>query len=191
MTTPPGHWRVQSSRYVCKDRWIAVRADDCVTDEGVEVAPFYVLEYPDWVQVVALDRAGRVLLVEQYRHAIGRLSVELPAGAMEPDDADPIAAAARELMEETGCAGSQLELIHTSSPNPATHTNQIHTVLARDARPAGEPQENATERITTRWVSAREAFDRAMSGDMPSIQAAPLLAALWRDRRLAFTEGKT
>ncbi len=48
-------WTVNHSRYVLRDRWITVRADDCVTSQGVEIAPFYVLEYLGWVHVVALD----------------------------------------------------------------------------------------------------------------------------------------
>ena len=66
-----GKWRVTGSRYVHKDRWIAVRADDCVTEDGVSVAPYYVLEYPDWVEIVALDADDNLLLVRQYRHGVG------------------------------------------------------------------------------------------------------------------------
>jgi 8-oxo-dGTP pyrophosphatase MutT (NUDIX family) len=84
-----GKWRVTASRYIHKDRWIALRADDCVTDDGVPVAPYYVLEYPDWVEVVALDADDNVLLVRQYRHGMGDFSIELPAGGMDPGDTDP------------------------------------------------------------------------------------------------------
>ena len=56
-------WRVQASRLALVDRWIRVRADDCLTAEGVEVAPFYVLEYPDWVHVVAVSPDQQILLI--------------------------------------------------------------------------------------------------------------------------------
>ena len=71
MTSRLQPWTVRSSRRVLHDRWISVRADDCVTAEGAEVSPFYVLEYPDWVNVVALDDENHVLLVRQYRHGLG------------------------------------------------------------------------------------------------------------------------
>src|SRR4051794_32365072 len=62
----PKPWTVKNSRDVIRDRWVKLRADDCVTAEGVEIAPYYVLEYPDWVHVVALDDEDHIILVEQY-----------------------------------------------------------------------------------------------------------------------------
>lgn len=111
------------SRYVHKDRWIAVRADDCVTEDGVSVAPYYVLEYPDWVEIVALDADDNLLLVRQYRHGIADFSIELPAGGMDPSGADPCTAAARELLEETGCAGDMV-WVGEARRNASTHANR-------------------------------------------------------------------
>lgn len=88
-------------QYVLRDRWISVHADDCVTAEGVEISPYYVLEYPDWVNVVALDEYDHVLLIRQYRHGLGRISLELPCGGAEPGEST-LDAARRELLEETG-----------------------------------------------------------------------------------------
>ncbi|WP_421739971.1 NUDIX hydrolase [Caulobacter sp.] len=173
-----GKWRVTASRYVHKDRWIAVRADDCVTDEGVVVAPYYVLDYPDWVQIVALDAADNVLLIRQYRHGLGDFSIELPAGAMDASDDDPLVAAARELLEETGCAGD-LTLIGQTSPNPANHANRIHTVVARNVVVVAEPADDPTERIERFWVTPEEAVRMAMTGEITTaIQIASLLVGL-------------
>jgi 8-oxo-dGTP pyrophosphatase MutT (NUDIX family) len=173
-----GKWRVAASRHVLKDRWISVRADDCVTDTGVEIAPYYVLEYPDWVHVVALDADDNVLLIRQYRHGGDLFSVELPAGMMDPGETDPLAAAARELMEETGCAGD-LTYVGQNSPNPATHTNRVHTVVARDVVAAGAPADDPTERIEAFWVSAAEALRMALNNELTSaIQLASLLTGL-------------
>ncbi|MGR4865511.1 NUDIX hydrolase [Caulobacter sp. LARHSG274] len=173
-----GKWRVTASRYVHKDRWIAVRADDCVTEEGVSIAPYYVLEYPDWVHVVALDAAHNVLLIRQYRHGLGDFSLELPAGAMDAADADPLAAAARELLEETGHAGD-LSLVGRTAPNPAIQTNQIHTVVARNIVHVAAPADDPTERIELLWVPASEAIRLALDGEMvTAIQVASLLAGL-------------
>ena len=175
-----GKWRVAASRRVLKDRWISVRADDCITDAGVTIAPYYVLEYPDWVHVVALDANDNVLLIRQYRHGGALFSIELPAGMMDPDDADPLAAAARELLEETGCAG-KLTYVGQNSPNPATHTNRIHTIVARDVVVKGPPADDPTERIETFWVSAPEALRMALNNELTSaIQLASLLTALAR-----------
>lgn len=175
-----GKWRVAASRHVLKDRWISVRADDCVTDAGVEIAPYYVLEYPDWVHVVALDADDNVLLIRQYRHGGDLFSVELPAGMMDPSDADPLAAAARELLEETGCSG-ELTYLGWNSPNPATHTNRVHTVVARNVVATAAPADDPTERIEAFWVSPAEALRMALNNELNSaIQLASLLTALGR-----------
>jgi 8-oxo-dGTP pyrophosphatase MutT (NUDIX family) len=173
-----GKWRVTASRYVHKDRWISVRADDCVTDEGAVVAPYYVLEYPDWVEVVALDADDNVLLVKQYRHGLGGISIELPAGGMEPTDTDPCAAAGRELLEETGCAGI-LTLVGDTRPNAGTHSNRTHIVLARHTAKVAEPKDDPTERIERLWVPAAEALRMALAGELTvGMQVASLLRGL-------------
>jgi 8-oxo-dGTP pyrophosphatase MutT (NUDIX family) len=130
----PLAWTVESSTHVVRDQWISVRADNCRTPEGVEVAPFYVLEYADWVQVVALDDQEHVILVEQYRHGLGITSLELPTGSMEPEDVDPLDAGRRELVEETGFEADSWQHIATLAPNPANQNNRCHIVLALGAR---------------------------------------------------------
>lgn len=157
-------WRVEASRLVVDDRWLRVRADDCVTAEGVRIAPFFVTEYPDWVIVVALDEAGDLLLVDQYRHGWGVTSRELPTGAIDPEDADPIAAGQRELLEETGFGGGAWRLAATLAPNPATPTNRCHTVLATGVRRLAEPVDEPTERLRLSIRPVAEVIAQARSG---------------------------
>jgi 8-oxo-dGTP pyrophosphatase MutT (NUDIX family) len=171
-------WRTLNSREVLRDRWISVRADDCVTADGLEISPYYVLDYPDWVHVVALDPLDRVLLIRQYRHGAGIVSVELPAGGVEPSDADILTAGARELAEEAGYGG-RVSLVGVNSPNPANHSNRIHTVLARDIAPMGAPQKSPFEEIEPFFVDVDEAVRLATSGEMASaIQVTSLLLGL-------------
>lgn len=121
-------WSTKDSKYIFADRWIKVRADDCLTAEGKIIAPYYVLEYPHWVHMVVIDEKNRVLVTQQYRHGAKRIVMELPAGTMDKSDESPLAAAQRELMEETGYAGKFM-LAGIASPNPATHTNSVYTYL--------------------------------------------------------------
>lgn len=173
-----GKWRVTASRYIHKDRWISLRADDCVTDEGAVVAPYYILEYPDWVELVALDADNNVLLVKQYRHGLGGISTELPAGGMDPCETDPVAAAARELLEETGCSGT-FSVVGESWPNAGTHSNRTHIVLACDVVRVAEPKDDPAERIETIWVSAAEAIRMALAGELTvGMQTSALLRGL-------------
>lgn len=173
-----GTWRVTASRYVHRDRWISLRADDCVTDEGVVIAPYYVLDYPDWVEVIALDAADNVLLVRQYRHGLGGMSLELPAGGMESTDTDPLHTARRELLEETGCVGI-LTLVGETRPNAGTHSNRTHIILARQVTQVAEPRDDPTERLERLWVPAAEALRMALAGELTvGMQVGSLLRGL-------------
>ncbi|WFU09934.1 NUDIX hydrolase [Rhizobium sp. CB3090] len=174
---PP--WQVKSSKHLLHDRWLKVRADACVTAEGVEIAPYYVLEYPDWVQVVALDAEDNIYLVQQYRHALGVVSLELPGGAIDANDASPVEAATRELREETGLSASEWEYVSALAPNPATHSNRSHIVLARNVEISGKPVDDPTERIRLIRMPIRQAIKLALEGKMiQTIHIAALTLAL-------------
>jgi 8-oxo-dGTP pyrophosphatase MutT (NUDIX family) len=147
-----------------------------VTSSGVEVSPFYVLEYPDWVSVVALDAENHVVLVEQYRHGYGGPTLELPGGIMDPEDESPVTTAARELQEETGYGAESFQLLASLSPNPATHTNRTHVVLARGAIPIRPPAPDLTEDISIVRKPAAEALQIALGGEMAHAQHVGLLA---------------
>lgn len=169
------NWTVNRSRNIFRDRWISVRADDCVTSSGVEIAPFYVLEYPDWVHVVAIDAEEHILLVRQYRHGYGGSTLELPGGVVDATDNDPLTAAARELMEETGYAAENLRLLASLSPNPATHTNRVHVVLAHPVRHMGPASPEPSESITLVRVPVAEAAAMALGGELAHAQHVGLL----------------
>ncbi|QND49972.1 NUDIX hydrolase [Rhizobium lusitanum] len=174
---PP--WQVKSSTQLLHDRWLKVRADACVTAEGVEIAPYYVLEYPDWVEVVALDAEDNIYLVQQYRHGLGVVALELPGGAIDASDASPVEAAARELREETGLSAPEWEHVGSLAANPATHTNLCHIVLARNVELTAKPSDDPTERIRLIRMPIRQAIGLALEGKMIQvIHVAALTLAL-------------
>ena len=172
-------WRVEHSRLAFDHRWLRVRADDCVTAEGVRIAPFFVTENPDWAIVVALDADGQLLLVDQYRHGWGVVSRELPTGAVDPGDGDAIAAAKRELREETGYGGGEWRLIATLAPNPSNQSNRCHVVLAAGVAKVGEPQDEPTERLRLARLPLNEVMSLARSGGIiQAMHVAALAMAL-------------
>ena len=156
-------WTVTRSRHVLRDRWISVRADDCVMASGATVAPFYVLEYPDWVHVVALDRQNHLIMVRQYRHGFGAETLELPGGMMDAADAGPLEAGMRELREETGYVGYG-KIVASLSPNPATHSNRLHVVLATEVECQQEPSLDESEDVKVERVPLASAYSQALSG---------------------------
>ncbi|MFN6528386.1 NUDIX hydrolase [Nostoc sp. ChiSLP03a] len=114
---------------------------------GTIVEPYYVLEYPTWVNVVALTKNQEVILVKQYRHGLKKTILELPSGAVETEDFFPIEAAKRELLEETGYTSNHFIETGILSPNPATHTNLTHCFLATDVECVADLKLDVTEQI--------------------------------------------
>jgi 8-oxo-dGTP pyrophosphatase MutT (NUDIX family) len=171
-------WTVLSSKTVLKDKWIDVRADDCITAEGALIAPYYVLSYPDWVHVVAIDHLGNVLLVEQYRHGTAEMSLEVPGGGVESAE-EPLEAAQRELLEETGYSGTEWRYCGRLSPNPAIQSNYSHIILATGVSKTQSERDDPTERMQVRLTSIAEAIDYALSGQIcQSLHVSALLIAL-------------
>ena len=86
-----------SSRYLAEKPWFTVREERVQLPNGNEIPNYYVFEYPDWVNVIAVTRDGKFVFERQYRHAVGLVSYELCAGVCEPDDASPLESTRREL----------------------------------------------------------------------------------------------
>ena len=171
-------WTVERSRYLMHDRWLTVRVDDCHTESGETVAPYYVLEYPDWAHVVAFDEQERLLIIRQYRHGAGRVCAELPGGIVDAGE-PPLAAAQRELREETGYGGGTWETLAAFSPNPATHTNTQHSLLARGITRLSEPRLDAAEEIEVEFVSVSSVLEMIRRGEFAQgLHIASVLLAL-------------
>lgn len=183
-------WRVASSRTVLADRWINLRADDCVTASGKSIAPYYVLTYPEWVHVVAVTEADELVLVRQYRHAAGAMTLELPGGMMDHDDASAEHAARRELMEETGFAGDRYQPVCALFTNPATHTNRLHIYAAAGVRRVAAPRlEIGEDGLAVQLVPVTEVVARLADGIIgPAMQASAVLLGLAALGRLSFAQ---
>ena len=96
--------------------------------------PFYVLATHSWTNIVALTQEGKVLMVNQFRHGTKEMSLEVPGGAVDEKDSDPLEAAKRELKEETGHEADEWHLIGATHPNPAILDNTCYLYLALGAR---------------------------------------------------------
>ncbi|MDN3445030.1 NUDIX hydrolase [Microbacterium sp. APC 3901] len=151
MSPDPSPWRVVGSELIHADRWIRVCSDDCLDASGRSIAPYYVLEYGDWISVLALDRGGSAIVVEEYRHGAGIVAVGTIGGGVEAGES-PDAAAIRELREETGYEAGEIIDLGATWANFGTHTNGVHHFLARDCVRVAEQSLDESEAITVRIV---------------------------------------
>ena len=105
-----------------------------------------VLESVDWINVVALTREGLSIMVDQYRFGIGARTLETPGGMVDPGET-PLAAAQRELLEETGYGGGTWRSLGAVEPNPAIHPHLCHHFLADGVKELAAPQPGPGEAI--------------------------------------------
>jgi len=158
------HWRTRSRRTLVDDKWLCLHADECELPSGHIIPPYYVFEERDWVQIVAIDTEEKVLLTRQYRHGAKVVSTELPCGIMNGGET-PLAAAQRELLEETGHAAAEWIPLPGLFPNPARQTNRIHSFFALQLHNLGSQALDASEDITFEFVSPGEIQRKIETGD--------------------------
>ncbi|WP_412467393.1 NUDIX hydrolase [Pedobacter sp. KLB.chiD] len=121
-------WQKLASKYLVREQWATLRVDEVKLPGGVVKDDYYVLEYPNWVNAIALTEEGKIIMVRQYRHAADIVSLEVPGGVIDGDEAPEIAVK-RELLEETGYSFKTCKLIAELYPNPATSNNRTFTYL--------------------------------------------------------------
>ena len=157
-------WKTIKTKKLVEDKWLTLRADTCETERGIIVDPFYVVECSDWVEIVAFNDNEEILLIQQYRHGAGKISTEIPSGIMESEDASPIEAAKRELLEETGCSADRFEHVGWLHPNPARQNNKNHCILALGTRMIQEPKPDLTEDIRFEFVPLKKLIELIEKG---------------------------
>jgi 8-oxo-dGTP pyrophosphatase MutT (NUDIX family) len=156
-------WVVLSSRLLVDRRWLRLHEQRVALPNGVVIDPFHLFETPDWVAVLAVTPKDELVLVQQYRHGLGQMSLELPAGVIDEGET-PAVAAHRELLEETGYVADELVPMIVLSPEPHRSTHRAHFFLARGARFSGKSSPEPTEvlEVVTRPISS--VVDDALNG---------------------------
>ena len=139
-------WKTIDSKYIIQRPWATLRVDKLEMPNGNIKDEYYVLEYPTWVNMVAITEDNQVIFVKQYRHGAGQIMVELPAGVVEENE-DPEIAARRELLEETGYAFDDISYVCELYANPATSGNLTYTYLLTGGRKVQEQELDPSEDI--------------------------------------------
>ncbi len=149
-------WEKLNSEEIANYRIFKMRRDVRRSPRTGAEHSFFVLQSPDWVNVVALTPENQVVLIHQFRHGTERVTLEIPGGMVDPHENDPAETARRELLEETGYAAEQVIHIGTVEPNPAFLDNTCYTYLALNARWQQAPQFDGAEDIAVELVPIEE-----------------------------------
>lgn len=117
---------------------------------------FFVIDCPNWVNVIAVTPDDQLVMIEQFRVGTNTVELEIPGGMIDPKDASPLEAGLRELREETGYEGDRAEVLGKIFPNPAIMSNTCFTILVRNCELKHPTEFDVGEDLITRLVPAKE-----------------------------------
>jgi ADP-ribose pyrophosphatase len=166
-----------------RGRVISVTTDEVRLPNGHE-AVLEVVHHPGGAATVALDEAGRVCLLRQYRYVADGWLWELPAGKLEPNE-PPLLTAQRELIEEAGVRAARWQSLGVCLSSPGVFSERLHLYLASGLEPATAAHERA-EVIVVHWVPFAQACTWALDGTISDCKTA---IGLLRARNMSPTSG--
>ncbi|MCM1451126.1 MAG: NUDIX hydrolase [Clostridium sp.] len=169
-------WAVEKSEYLFRRPWLTVRRDAVRLPDGKVNPEFYILEYPSWVNVIAITEEGDFVMIEQYRHGLRDVFFEIVAGVVEEGE-DTLDAAKRELQEETGFGGGQWQLFSVISGNPSVTNNLTYCYLATEVKRISEQRLDATEDIRVHVLHPSDVLGMLQRDE---IKQALMAAPLWK-----------
>ena len=169
-------WKTLASEYLFRRPWLTARRDTVQLPNGVVHDEYYVLEYPTWVNVIAITTGGRFVGVEQYRHGGQDRFTGLVAGVAEKGEARS-EAAKRELLEETGFGGGEWTLNTVLSANPGSQNNLTYSFIARGVEQITGQHLDTTEDVGVRILTREEVY-RLLADD--EMKQALMAAPLWK-----------
>jgi ADP-ribose pyrophosphatase len=174
---PPHEFAVSDSETLHVGRVLALRLDQVVMPGG-RAARREVVEHPGSVAVLPLHDDGSVVMIDQYRHPVGRRMRELPAGLLDVPGEDPVAAAQRELVEETGYTARGWWVLADVAPSPGFSDEVVRVFLARGLTEVGRPAAGDDEEadLDVVLLPLAEAVRQALAGEIIS---APTVAGLF------------
>jgi 8-oxo-dGTP pyrophosphatase MutT (NUDIX family) len=180
-TVAPPAWRVLEEEHLQHCKVFDVHKATMESPLTGEPHPFYRIESPPWVNIVALTEAEELVLIRQFRHGSRVVTLEIPGGLVDPGET-PEFAGGRELLEETGYRAGRLESLGSLNPNPALFANRVHMQVALDCVQEQEIQNTSTEHTMVELLPLAELPGVLREGgiDHALVVAALYAFDLWR-----------
>ena len=190
LTDELANWPVVSSAELARGRLVTLRTDKVRTPDD-ELAERDVVLHPGAVAVLALDDVQQVLLIRQYRHPVGRLLWEIPAGLRDVSGETPWATARRELLEEAGYRARDWRVLADYYTSPGFTTERLRVFLARDLEFVPEAErdfvpEAEEAQLLIAWLPLDEAVRKVFAGDLHNGVAALAILAAYAARSEGF-----
>lgn len=165
MMQKPDIWKRIDSTEIADCRIFKIREDICERAGDNTSHNFFVIENPDWVNIIALTKDGDVVLINQFRHGTEEIILEIPGGMIDEGE-EPETAARRELVEETGYEAAEFVYLGKSRPNPAIQNNTIYHFLAKDCVKVKETSFDEHESVVTCIVPYENVKKLILSGEI-------------------------
>lgn len=178
-------WRKVGTEQVADCKVFTVHKGTFQRDGDGERAEFYLIDNPDWVNVIGVTRDGEAIFIEQYRPGSESMIFEIPGGMVD-DGEDPEATVKRELAEETGYTCGRLIKTGCSYPNPAQQGNKLYHFLALECERTKEVKFDEHESIVTKLVPLREIAELVHNGTITHSLA---ITAIYYAQRYLKDEG--
>lgn len=157
-------WKCIGKEYVVSNQWLKLRKDKVLLPNGALVDDYYVIEKRDVVLILALTKDNRIVLKEEYRYPINKITLELPGGTMHKGEEAPIEAAKRELLEETGYIGHEWREFGMLFDYPTKDTNRIHLFIAKNIEIMPKRNLDISENIKCHLYSLNEVKELVING---------------------------
>ena len=150
-------WKTIHSESLLKTSVFEISKEKCELPDGRIMPAYFRVTCTDWVNVVPFTPEGKIIMLRQYRHGSGEWNWEIPGGALSRNAGEnPLMAAQRELLEETGCESVKWENAGAHRPNPALQGNQMHTFIAYDCVKTSELKLDPYEDLTIHYLTQDE-----------------------------------
>ncbi|GAB5491787.1 MAG: NUDIX hydrolase [Phototrophicaceae bacterium] len=167
-------WTVKKSKVALDaSPFMIVRQEECLLPSGLTIPDYNVISEPDIVIAFVLTEDNEVVLVEQYKHGIGEICLEVPGGLS--DGGAPLDEVKREISEETGYESDNWEHLQTYINNPTRINNRIYAYIARDAKKVTEQHLDPAEEITVHTLSIEEVLEAIQTGKISAVHSIAMI----------------
>lgn len=154
-------WEKLNSRIIHKNKWYKIRKDKVIRPDG-KLGFYHVIDLGRSVSVIAINSANQIILVEQFRYPTQTNSLELPGG--NTDGQNPLTAAKRELLEETGLIARKWKLLSKFQPANGVSNEACYLFLAKDLKRSKKQKKQGDEDTTPTKMSLKKIFSMIKKG---------------------------